>query len=172
MQQGKGWGAYGVRFTIGLASAELWLTAVNRRRSRVVEPDVERSRITDRLDSHQGLLLEHTLSMMALMVVVIHEKIPTHEMAFIVAEGRFAGFCLAEGCGDGFEVLDCDVTTVVVPIGCDDGLVHLLREMIPEGVLPVLARPGGATAVLVVDRDDEPAICLLPTTELIVQKAC
>ena len=100
------------------------------------------------------------------MAIGMSQGVDASDMAFIVAEGMFAQSCVNEGCGHEFEIVGSTITTVVIPLDTA-GLLEILAAVVPESVMPVITRPTTTTAVLLVDRDDEPAIVLLETAGLL-----
>jgi hypothetical protein len=128
----------------------------------------ERPHITDLLATHRRLLDRHLDRIRDLMAIAVDRDHEATEMSFIVADlaGHFGAACLEESAAVEFVVFGGGPPpTIVMPIGVD-GLVAILREVVPEAVGPVLTRPPGTIAIFICDGQDEPAIVLMPISEL------
>lgn len=106
--------------------------------------------------------------MAELMVVVHGAGLEDAEVAFIIGDMRseFGTACFEQGAGSEFLVSSSDGEAAMVLVLDVEGLVSILRDVVPEGLEPVVTRPTGTMPILVVDAEDEPAIVILGVGDL------
>lgn len=128
----------------------------------------ERSSILDLLATHVALLARHKQRLIDLMAIALERDLDAADLAFVVADvaGAFGQQCIEQGAGIEFLSILRGQGTMVYPLDVP-GLVALLQGVIPEGMEPVTSKAAGMTPVLIVDGQDEPAIVLMATTELV-----
>lgn len=130
-------------------------------------PTPERPSITDLLRTHKVLLLEHIPKLSQLLRDFVEEEVDPKTLGGIITDTRGMFGAVALDAADGGLATLEGAHVLVVVIGID-GLVTILGAIVPEALAPTLERAPGWMPILVVDRDDEPALHIVLVDELLL----